>query len=452
MFRARGISRSHVVVLLACCYLVTGDFVPNSIHLALTGDPSQMVVSWFTFDPSPSTAVQFGSQSGVLNSLANGTQNTFNPSTGYTHDVVLTGLTPSTRYFYRCGMDGVWSAEYSFQAAPADGTTTMRLAVFGDMGSTHSEPVVAMMTGMVKNGSIDSIVHTGDISYADDGADSNFDSTWASFFKMWQPDVMPNIPYMAAPGNHDEAAQNSADLPYAKNWTVFKNRFRMPGQESGSNTNMFFSYNHGPYHFIMLSSETNFPNSPRGGDPEIQLRWIENDLKIANLPQNRAAHPWIIVVAHRPMYTSIVISNALDKPIGSCHDLQVAFEGLFKKYNVDVFFNGHIHGYERMWPVYDSVVKQKSYSQPTDTVHLMVGAGGNVEGQDPAIAYSAVPPSWLAFRWVNREIVDPFNWERIGFGILTNVNTTTLHWQFYGAVKQELVDEIYITKGSTVVV
>src|SRR5207248_10935211 len=35
-----------------------------------------------------------------------------------------------------------------------------------------------------------------------------------------------------------------------------------------------------------------------------QYKWLENDLKEATKPENRALRPWIITYGHRPMYCS----------------------------------------------------------------------------------------------------------------------------------------------------
>lgn len=87
---------------------------------------------------------------------------------------------------------------------------------------------------MVENGGIDWIYHLGDISYADDREPAEYGPIWDSFFRQMQP-IMGYIPYMTAPGNNDRGCKNCADneLLYARNFTTYKHRFRMPGPESG---------------------------------------------------------------------------------------------------------------------------------------------------------------------------------------------------------------------------
>ena len=42
------------------------------------------------------------------------------------------------------------------------------------------------------------------------------------------------------------------------NYTVYRNRFRMPGPESGGFENFWFSFNTGPVHWISMSSQVSY--------------------------------------------------------------------------------------------------------------------------------------------------------------------------------------------------
>lgn len=91
-------------------------------------------------------------------------------------------------------------------------------------------------------------------------------------------------------------------------------------------------------HFIQINTETDFPSSPMGpgtyynaGPFGNQLAWLEADLEAA--AQNRKTVPWIVVSGHRPWYTSG----------GKCTACSAAFEALLVKYDVDIYFSGHVH-------------------------------------------------------------------------------------------------------------
>lgn len=78
----------------------------------------------------------------------------------------------------------------------------------------------------------------------------------------------------------------------------------MVNSKTGEVNNFFYSYNVGPAHLIAFSSEFYF--YPEYGWAQIarQYHWLEEDLKEATKKENRAQRPWIIVMAHRPMYCS----------------------------------------------------------------------------------------------------------------------------------------------------
>jgi len=104
---------------------------------------------------------------------------------------------------------------------------------------------------------------------------------------------------------------------------------------------------------------------------------------------------------------------------------------MFQKYHVDIYMSGHVHGYERMWPLCSGVVSSKSYVNATCPIHIVNGAAGNIEGHSgygPATDY-------LAYK----------NGNDYGFGIL-DVQTTTLRWSFYRSLDNQLDDSVEITK------
>lgn len=67
-------------------------------------------------------------------------------------------------------------------------------------------------------------------------------------------------------------------------------------------------------------------------------------------------------------------------PTGDSYNVQQAFESLFHQYGVDVYFDGHVHGYERTYPVYQSQVygtnTLNEYYNPPATVYVVNGNAG----------------------------------------------------------------------------
>merc|ERR1719231_163046 len=104
-------------------------------------------------------------------------------------------------------------------------------------------------------------------------------------------------------------------------------RFNMPSLESNGSLNMWYSFNYGPIHFIVINTETDFPNAPEEGrDEDFQkagffgekrdtyLNWLENDLKMANGEEERKRRPWVVALGHRPIRTIVHPKTRVDAP------------------------------------------------------------------------------------------------------------------------------------------
>jgi len=77
---------------------------------------------------------------------------------------------------------------------------------------------------------------------------------------------------------------------------------------------------------------------------------LEADLRAVD----RSVTPWIVVSGHRPLYSSEDSYTSVDTGVtmktsfggwGNSYgkNLRAAFEGLFLKYGVDLYINGHVH-------------------------------------------------------------------------------------------------------------
>jgi hypothetical protein len=86
-----------------------------------------------------------------------------------------------------------------------------------------------------------------------------------------------------------------------------------------------------------------------------QFAWLEADL--AQAQANRAERPWILTMAHRPMYCG---PNDDDDDCHSVNSImrtgilgELALEPLLAKYGVDLHVAAHEHSYSRTWPIYN---------------------------------------------------------------------------------------------------
>ena len=188
-----------------------GTCIPQNVHLALTGDETQMAVSWLTLYHSPTSTVKYGLSSNNLDGTAYGTQSSYLMSVYYditfwNHDTVVENLKPSTLYFYQCGDQlGGWSDIFNFTTAPSRQAqpTSFTIAVYGDMGIANAQHTIKRITDRIHpENTLDFIFHLGDISYADDYNDGMYEAVWNEWFTTVQP-IAAYVPYMVAPGNHE---------------------------------------------------------------------------------------------------------------------------------------------------------------------------------------------------------------------------------------------------------
>jgi len=223
----------------------------------------------------------------------------------------------------------------------------------------------------------------------------------------------------------------------------------MPSNESSGKENMWYTFQYSNIQFIMINTETDYPNAPEGtnlfGD---QLSWLEEQLIQANSPQNRSLRPWLIVGGHRPIYSSAnFFSDQNGIPIFGALYEQQAFEDLFMKYHVDVFIVGHVHAYERCYSTYKSKVMTTNYTNPIAPVYIICGAAGTTEGlsNDMNSSWINPPPTWSAFRYGLA----------YGYGILdvfsdVQGQTHFAKWSFIRSSDNVILDEFVLTKSQPI--
>ena len=121
----------------------------------------------------------------------------------------------------------------------------------------------------------------------------------------------------------------------------------------------YYSFNHKNVHFLALSAEIPYHN-----DSE-QYKFAINDLEKSNDP----SIDWIIVFYHRHIYGS---GPGVDEE----KDFRKIYHPLFDKYKVDLALQGHLHVYERTYPITFNYETDKSnnkvdivtvYDEETDT-------------------------------------------------------------------------------------
>lgn len=219
-----------------------------------------------------------------------------------------------------------------------------------------------------------------------------YESNW-DLWQQWMNNITLKIPYMVLPGNHEATCADHDNPPYIlsayldediangtspnstlnyyscppsqRNFTAFQHRFHMAGESSGGVGNFWYSFNYGLAHFVSINTETDYAKSPDktfdrdvDGDGSHPLRnethvtdagpfgaihgsfndstnfeqyqWLAQDLENVD----RCKTPWVIVMGHRPMYSSKVVNYQ--------KHLRNAFEDLMLEHAVDLYVAGWV--------------------------------------------------------------------------------------------------------------
>lgn len=257
--------------------------------------------------------------------------------------VMLANLKPFTRYFYRVTAEDdqgnlARSEIYSFQTLPGPDTAW----AFGIIGDTQRNPPVtrkcaegifALRPNMT--------LHLGDV--VDDGFAKQ---QWV--FDLFEPcaRLFAQVPTYPVIGNHE------------KNSHWYYDYFHLPPPE------YCYTFTIGNAQFFMIDS-----NKDCGPESE-QYRWLEQALAASKATWKFTAH-------HHPCFSSDEddYGDHLTGRPGRAYtwgDSNVRrLVPLYEKYGVDIAFAGHIHSYERTWPIF-----QMAINQAKGVRYIISGGGG----------------------------------------------------------------------------
>ncbi|WKY10666.1 hypothetical protein Q1695_002771 [Nippostrongylus brasiliensis] len=404
-------------ILLLGLLFSMGECAPEQVHLAFHGNYSVMNVVWTTFS-SDSSTVLYGTSPNSLKYTVVGTQKAWRTGsiTRYSHRALMDGLQPSTQYWYKIG-----SRTFQFKTLPAD-PKSYKVCIFGDLGYYHGNSTASILRNGLA-GKFDFVVHVGDISYdlhTDDGRRGD------KFMNEFEP-LLSRIPYMVVAGNHENDGEN---------FTNFQERFWMP--HNGYHDNQFYSFDLGPVHWVALSTEYyGFYTTVGKGPVLTQYSWLNNDL--ASASANRHKTPWIVSYLHRPFYCSAASSDDCSSYDNSL--IRVGYEDIpgleypFLKYGVDLGFWGHMHFYERFYPVANKQYWSSAncyHNAPAPTYVLTGSAGCHT----PNTPFDASPVPFSAKRL-----------NQYGYTVLTVANSTHIHIEQISIdLDEAVVDDFWLSK------
>lgn len=107
----------------------------------------------------------------------------------------------------------------------------------------------------------------------------------------------------------------------------------MPFEESGSTSNLYYSFEVAGVHVVVLGSYVDF-----GSDSD-QYRWLEADLGKVD----RKRTPWLVAMLHAPWYNT----NSAHQGEHEADGMRDSMEDMLYKARVDIVLAGHVHAYER---------------------------------------------------------------------------------------------------------
>lgn len=263
------------------------------------------------------------------------------------HEVRIGNLKPQSCYFYRVvskDASGRESASevYSFQTAVEEGTPY----AFGGVSDTQTNPPIwGKISTLVFNERPNFVIHAGDIV----GKGPNREQWTEQFLKPAQG-LMSRVPVFAILGNHDEDDANY--YRYISN----------PEPEHR------YTFTYGNGQFFMIDTKRSVePGSE-------QHQWLERELA-------KSKATWKFAVHHYAPYSSDEndYGDAWKEP-SARGDLRLRpLVRLYEKYGLDICFFGHIHDYERTWPIREDKIDPKR-----GVVYVqMGGAGGGLEDYAP---------------------------------------------------------------------
>jgi Icc-related predicted phosphoesterase len=283
----------------------------------------------------------------------------------------LTNLVPGSNFIYRVLQNGkeVFTAEAK---APKSAEQAFRFVAFGDIGA--GTPEAKQIANGVFNAKPDIIFVPGDIVY-DYGLISEYQSKFWPIYNADKVDavgvpLMRSVPFVAALGNHDA---DTRDLDKHPDALAYYDYWDQPlngpvGKEGGAfvpilkgsdaNKKAFtdaageryprmanFSFNYGNAHYTILDADTYVDWT----DKEI-TDWVTKDLA------DSKDMDWHFVVYHHPGFNS-------SREHFEQQQMRL-LAPIFEKGKVDIVFCGHVHNYQRSYPM---------YFKPDNKGTLMVG-------------------------------------------------------------------------------
>lgn len=307
----------------------------------------------------------------------------------YVHRVTIGNLSLGETYQYQVGNGILVSRIYKMRTLRNESDFVPKIAIYGDLGKDNGQSLPRLIH-QADQKAIDIVLHIGDMAYdLNDDRGRHGDE----FMRAIEP-LASQVPYQTVAGNHEQAW----------NFSHYDHIFSNVDRSTGQINNHFYSTTIGPVRLIGIATEFYYFMIYGTSQMGVQYRWLENELREANRPENRAKQPWLVVMGHRPLYCTSrgTINNHCTLEYRALRNGWLGKYGLDKLFyenKVDVYFAGHSHSYERMFPVYGGLGNSSKitnpYHDPWAPVHIVAGSAGCKEKLHK---FPSTAPDWSAVR------------------------------------------------------
>jgi len=329
----------YAMLIITCNALFLGTIKKQSLQISagpyiMNVTKTSAVIMWETNLPSTGT-VEFGEELNKKEQITSNEAKTI-------HEILIKDLNPETNYHYRvisvckgdAGKDSSVSNYYTFRTAVKK-DSPFSFVVIGD-SRTYPERY-KKISEKVYGERPNFVIHVGDVV-----SNGKIKDQWINEFIEPASSFMHFVPTYVAIGNHERNAH----------W--FYDYVSYPPPEN------YYSFCYGNADFFIVDTNTDFSK-----DSE-QYKWLQRSLK-----KSRAV--WKFVAHHHPPFSSdsndYGDSNTGKSALG---DISVrSLVPLYEKYHVDVVWFGHIHTYERTWPIRNNKVDMKN-----GVIYIQAGGGG----------------------------------------------------------------------------